>query len=92
MTDHLRRRLESLDPVSGTLTVLGDGGSRTEVGYAHEMPVRVHGAPGVLSALRPGQRVRAHYAETPYGKMAVKVAASGQLKPEQIRGIVEAVD
>ena len=84
--------LESLDPVSGTLTVLGDDESRTEVGYARETPVRVHGAPGALSALRPGQRIRAHYAETPSGKVAVKVAASGQLAPEQVRGIVEAVD
>ncbi len=84
--------LERLDPVSGTLTVLGDDGSRTEVGYARETPVRVHGAPGALSDLRPGQRVRAHYAETPSGKVAVKVAASGQLAPEQVRGIVEAVD
>lgn len=48
--------------------------------------------PGVLSALRPGQRIRAHYAKTSSDKVAVKVAVRGQLKPEQIRGIVEAVD
>lgn len=85
--------LESLDPASSTLTVAGDDGRpRTEVAFSRETPVRVHGAPGALSALRPGQRVRAHYAETPSGKVAVKVAASGQLAPEQIRGIVEAVD
>lgn len=84
--------LESLDPASSTLTVLGDDGLRTEVAFSRETPVRVHGAPGALSALRPGQRVRAHYAETPSGKVAAKVAASGQLAPEQIRGIVEAVD
>ena len=84
--------LESLDPVSNSLTVLGDDGSRTELNFSRETPVRVHGKPGTLSALRPGQRVRAHYKESPSGRIAVRVAASGQLVPEQIRGIVEAVD
>ncbi|MGI9048078.1 MAG: methyltransferase domain-containing protein [Rubrobacteraceae bacterium] len=86
--------VQTLDPVTDSLTVSRGDGSRLTVRFSGRTEVRAHGDPGERSDLRRGQRAHVIYVEDPSGgpDSATKIVVRGRPERKRIQGIIEAVD
>lgn len=86
--------LECIDPISNSITVAEEGGSRMEFGFSQQTRVKAHGEPGGLSDLRVGQKASVSYIDgaSPDRSFAARLVVRGQPRVEQLKGIIEAVD
>lgn len=86
--------VQTLDPVTDSLTVSCGDGSRLTVRFSGRTEVRAHGGPGERSDLRRGQRAHVIYVEDSSGGpgSATKIVVRGRPERKRIQGIIEAVD